>query len=148
MWPLPKIILLLRAPFNYIFKIKKLPYLVPETGKYWFIIYYLYYKDKLVSNLTRNFVCTTNYLYYLCNFNNFLATPPFLAGNYGACTVWLNLVIQKKELLKTYLYFLFCFLQLLVLFLNSIRFKMWLMISKCLAIVKCTEMSKCAIIFK
>lgn len=40
-------------------------YGIPEVGNHWFADYYLHYKNKLVGNLTWNFVCIANYLNFL-----------------------------------------------------------------------------------
>ena len=95
---LPKLIPLLHVSFNYIFKIMKLPYSIPEVDtNYWFAIYYSNYKEKLeitesaynpcvlysnklVSNPTWTAICTINYLCFencLGHLGNFLTTSLF-----------------------------------------------------------------------
>lgn len=73
---------------------------IPDTGKYWFAIYYLHYKDEQVSNLTRTFIYITNYLYFGYNLSN-LSTASLFTRDDRACTTKSGLVTKKKELPKT-----------------------------------------------
>lgn len=119
LWLLPKLLSLAGASFDYIVK---------------FAIYYLYYKNILVGNLTRTFVCIANYLYFLYSWNN-LSMAFFFAHNTGAYTVEPDLVTKKGESPKTRLYLIFCFFQP-PSFLSLILSEMHLVISECLAISK------------
>ena len=95
--PLPQLISPPVTSSNYIVKIMKLLYNMPEISITRFVIYHPYYKDKL-RNPTRTLVCIANYLYFICSLDNIL-TPP-------ACTTKPGLVIKKREPLRTSLYLL------------------------------------------
>lgn len=66
----------------------KLLYNVQEVSITWFVIYHLYYKNKL-TNLTWSFVFTTDYLYSLYSLSNLLMTFAYATK--------LGLVIKKEE---------------------------------------------------
>lgn len=70
-----------------------------------FATYHLQYKEKIVSNPTRTFICTVNcfYLYGLSN----LSVAFFLAHNGGGYTTKPSLVTEKEEPPRTSLYLLF-----------------------------------------
>lgn len=76
-------------------------YSILKTSNYYFAIYHLHYKDKFVNNLTRVLVYTIDNFYFWSNFDNFLVAFPLFTSNYKACAVEQNLVIKKRELLKT-----------------------------------------------
>lgn len=87
-------------------------------GNYWFITYYLNYKNTLVDNPSRTFSCTTNCFYFLSNFNNLSEASSLLAGNNGACIALLGLVTKKEESSRTLIYLFSHFLQSLSLLLS------------------------------
>ena len=72
-----------------------------------FAAHHPYYKDKLVGNPTRSFVCAANSLYFLCNLGN-LSVAFLLTCNGGACVVEPGLVTKKGEPPRTSLYLIFC----------------------------------------
>lgn len=45
---------------------------MPKASTTWFVVYYLYYKNKFIGNLTWKFISVTNCLYFLYNWNNIL----------------------------------------------------------------------------
>lgn len=73
---------------------------MPNTGKHWFAIYYLHYKDKQVSNLSRTFVCTANYLYFQYNLGN-LSTISLFTYDSGAYATKRGLATKKREPSRT-----------------------------------------------
>lgn len=80
----------------------KLPYDI-EVNNHLFTIYHLHYKEKLLSNPTKIYVCATNYLYFLCGLNN-LSISFFFAQNSIVCITEPHLVTKKREPLRTSLY--------------------------------------------
>lgn len=80
-----------------------------------FAIYYLYYKDKFVENSTQSFIYTVNFLHFLYNLENLLATFVF-TYNSSACIAKPDLVTKKEKLPRTSLYLIFCPFQSLSLF--------------------------------
>lgn len=89
-----------------------------------FTIYHLYYKDKFriiefrydsyllysnnpIKNLTWTFDCAVNSLYFGYNLNNLanFSTVFLFAYDYKACINKLGLVIKKRKLPRTFLYF-------------------------------------------
>ena len=69
-----------------------------------FAIYYLYYKNEQVPNLTWTFVCTADNFYFLSNFDNLPTASPLFANNGQACNTEPGLVAKKGELSKTFLW--------------------------------------------
>lgn len=112
----------------------------------WFTTYYLYYKDKLIGNSTRTFVYVANFLYFLCDWNNFSAAF-FFSNNGDTCITIPSLVTKKEKLPKTFLCLVSCPLQppsLLSSMLSKMRpaiFRYFLM-SQCLKMLKYAAMSK------
>ena len=97
LWPPSELISPPAVSSNYIVKVIKLLYDILEASITRFAIYHPHYKDKL-SNPTRTFVCTANYLYFICNLDNIL-TPP-------ACTTKPGLVMKKRKPPRTSLHLL------------------------------------------
>ena len=95
--PPPQLISPPAASANYIVKVMKPLYDMPEASITRFAIYHPHYKDKF-SNPTRTFVCAANYLYFICSLDNIL-TPP-------TCTTEPGLVMKKREPLRTSLHLL------------------------------------------
>ena len=81
-------------------------YGVQEVGNHWFATYHPHYKDKLVGNPSRTFVCAANCLYFLCVWRNFSAA--FFLGDDGGAWIanqaWLLKRENRQELL--YIFFL------------------------------------------
>ena len=75
---------------------------MPKGSNLLFATYHPHYKEKIVSNPTRTFVCAANCL-YLYSLNNLLAAF-FLTYDGGACTAELDLVTKKGESPKTSLH--------------------------------------------
>lgn len=100
-----------------------------------FAIYYPYYKNKHVGNLTRIFVCIINCLYFLSNWSNLL-TVIFLTYNSSVCTAEPSPITKKGEPLRTFLYLISYYFQLLSLFFSLIFSEMYLVMTKCLVISK------------
>lgn len=92
-----KLILFYNISSHCIIKVMNLLYYMPETGKYWFTIYYLYYKDKFVNNLTLAFICAINNLYFLFHFSNFLASLKREKCQKLSYGFFLNLTISKMH---------------------------------------------------
>lgn len=86
-----------------IVKVIKPLYDVSETSTNRFTIYHLYYKEKIVSNPTRTFVCVINYLYFLSNLGSFSRASLFACDS-RAYAIELGPVIKKGELPRTFLY--------------------------------------------
>ena len=124
--PLPKLLSLTNALFNCVVK---------------FATYHPHYKEKIVSNPTRTFVCAANCLYFLCSWSN-LSAAFFFAHDSGACTTELGLVIKKREPLRTFLHLLFRLPLLPSLFLSLTFFKIRPAISEFSAMSKYTIMSE------
>lgn len=59
------------------------------------------YKEKLISNLTCTFGCTTNYLHFLYNLRN-LSMAFLFACNSSACITEPDLATKKEELSRTF----------------------------------------------
>lgn len=97
LWLTHKQISLLDALFYYIVSVINLLYNILEASTTQFSIYYLYYKDKHVNNLTQKFDFTVNYLYFLSDLNN-LSIAFFYAYNCSICTLKLGFIIIKKNL--------------------------------------------------
>ena len=114
---------------------------VPEASTTRFAIYHPHYKDKLVGNPTRKFVCTANCLYFLRGWSNLLAVF-FLAHDSGAYTAEPGLVTKKGEPPRISLHLLSRLPSLPSLLFSLTLSKMRPAISKCSA------MSKCATIFE
>lgn len=100
-----------------------------------FATYHLHYKNKLVDNLTQTFICAANYLYFLCNLENLLATS-LLTNNGGAYIVKPALVTKKRELPRTFLHHLFHLPLFLFLFFGLTLSNMRLAIFEYLAMSK------------
>ena len=80
-------------------------YNMPEDNNLLFTTYHPHYKEKIVSNPTRTFVCIANclYLYGLCN----LSMASLFAQHGDACTAKPGLVNKKEKLHRTSLHLLF-----------------------------------------
>lgn len=148
LWLPLKLSLLVDASSDYIFKLMKPSYSVQKVGKHWFATYYPHYQNKLVGNPSQTFGCTINCLYFLGNLNNFSVAFPLLADNNKAYDPLPSLVAKKAELLKTLIYLLSHFLQLLSLMISLTLSKMHLPIFEYLAIFKCVLMFEWQISFK
>lgn len=75
-------------------------------GNHLFTIYHPHYKDKIVINPTRIFICTTSYLYFrysLASLGNLLAAF-FFTYNNNTYTTKLGRVTNKKESPRISLY--------------------------------------------
>ena len=91
---------------NFIIKVIKPLYVVLKANTNCFITYYLHYKDILLINLTRTFVCTISCLYFrywLGILGNFLIISLFVYDS-EAYTIKLGLVTKKRKLPKISLY--------------------------------------------
>ena len=137
---LSKLISLLSISCHCNIKVMTLLHDMLDAGKHWFAIYYPYYKNKFVGNLTWVFISITNYLYFLYSWSNLLVAF-FFAYNSGAYTAELGLVTKKWELPRIFLYLFSHLLLLSSLFFSLKPSQM------CLAISKCLAMSKYVIIF-
>ena len=76
---------------------------IPKGSNLSFATYHPHYKEKIVSNPTRTFICAADclYLYGLSN----LSAASFLAHDGGACTAEPSLVTKKREPPRTLIYF-------------------------------------------
>lgn len=90
-WPLLKFLSLSGTSSDYIVK---------------FTIHHLYYKDKLVGNLTWSFIYIANFFHFLCNLGN-ISAAFLLTCNDSTCIIELGLVTKKSKSLKTFLYLIF-----------------------------------------
>ena len=61
-----------------------------------FAIYYSYYKNKFIGNLTWKFVSAINCLYFLYGWNNLLAAFFFTYGS-NIFAVELDIITKKKN---------------------------------------------------
>ena len=104
---------------DYILKIMKLLYYIPEAGKHWFAVYHPHYKDKLVGTLSTLF---------------------FFAYDGGACDTKPGLVIKKGEPPRISLHLFSDAHQLLSFMLSLTLSKMHPTMFKYLAIFKCAPM--------
>lgn len=143
-WPLFKLI------FKCGVKVIKLVYGIPKVGNPSFVIYHLYYKEKLVNYVTRTFICIANYFYFLYSFGNLSVAFFFFARDGGACAAWLSLVAKTEKPPKTFLIYItdtiippyFYFLSCLNLFSHFLKL-LFLILSPRLSIYK--SISKCVI---
>lgn len=126
---------------------------ISEVGNYLFFIYHSYYKEKLINNATRTFICAINYLYFSYSLSNLLAASLFFAGNSRACDTKLDLVTKKEKPPKTSLFYTtnttmlpcFCLSPCLYLFSHPLK-PLSLIFSPRLS--KYTSISKCVTMFK
>lgn len=119
-------------------------------GNYLFVIHYLYYKVKIIINLTQTFFYITNYL--ICSYSNFLVNI-FL--DYDSCIYFTlpRLATKKRKLLRTNLYnsYLLKSLSLffnLSLFILQLAIFEYLIIFQYLTIFRNLILLKCIAIFK
>lgn len=110
---------------------------MPEVSINWFTTYHPHYKDKLVGNPMRTFICAVDNFYFLSNFGNFSAV--FLLARDGKAAQS-GLVAKKREPSRTTLHF-FHPDQLSLLF-NLTLSEMRLTIYKFLRMSKCAVMTK------
>lgn len=96
-------LLVLGALSNYSYKVMKLLHNMPKASNLLFAAYHQYYKEKIISNLTRTIVCVTNYICFLCNWINLLIAF-YLADNNGLCATKPGLVTKKEKLPKTFIH--------------------------------------------
>lgn len=105
-WSLSKQILSLGTLSDFIVKIIKLLYVVPKANINCFNTFHLHYKDILVINSTRTFVCAVSCFYFGCwlsNLGNFLMVS-FFAHYSRVYIVLPGLVTKKGEPPKTLLH--------------------------------------------
>ena len=131
---------LLGTLLNCCFEVMKLLYNILKRSNLLFATYYPHYKKKIVSNPTWIFVYITTSL-YLYGLSNLLITF-FFTYDDGACTAKSGLVTKKRKLSKTSLYFFSYIFQSPSLFFSLIILEICPTNSKCLAISKCTALSK------
>ena len=91
-----KLLSLLGASSHCIIEVMNPLHDMPDTGKHWFAIYHLHYKDEQVNNPIRNSVCTANCLHFGYNLGNLSTASPF-ARDGGAYATEPGLVTKKGE---------------------------------------------------
>lgn len=79
-----------------------------KIGNHQFIIYYPYYKDKILINLIQTFVCTKSYLYFKYNLDGLrnFSVAFFSTHNSSTYVSKLDMVTKKRKPLKTLLIYI------------------------------------------
>lgn len=121
--PLFKLVSPLGILFHYIIKVMDPLHNMPKAIIIQFAIYYQHYKNKFVSNSIWKFGFNTNYLYFLCGWNNLLAVF-FFAYDSGICVIKLGIIIKKGKLLRISLHYFELFSLTFLLLLSLIFSKM------------------------
>lgn len=117
---------------------------VPEASTTRFATYHLHYKDKVVNNPTRTFICTAICLlfgYSLASLGN-LSTASLFVCDGGACATEPGLITKKGEPPRTSLHLFSNVFQPPSLLLSSTLSEIRLAISGYLTMSKCAAMCK------